>query len=279
MDGTVPPPGTFAADFATASQPAAPPPQRGGPFGGIAAAMGAAGAAMASMRNGIAQRHYVAGNFVRTDDVANQKATIVDCGARTVTTLDLAAKTYRVVSLDAPVAPGGAPGQRPGPPGPAPVDDGSKIDIKMTSAALGPKTIDSVATNGYQVEMLTTVTKPTGEAQSMDVATTSYFSGYGQPAEGCARGFAAAAPPMMPNAGALQSMMSAMSSPSGDPRVTVSASGPPLPAGKLPLYLAMQPKANGRGGFAMLLENGDVREVSDGDKTIFGVPADFMKLP
>jgi hypothetical protein len=280
MDGSVPAPGNFADDFQTASQTSTPPPQRGGLFGGITNAIGAAGYAMGAMRNGFAQRHYVAGNFVRSDDLNAQTATVVDCQARTITTLDLAKKTYRVASLDAPVAPApSGPSGRPAP-GAAPTDDGSKIDIKMTGSALGPKTIDNLPTDGYAFTMATTVTKPGAQPQTMNVAMTAYYSAFSQPAESCGRaGIAAPAAPGVPNMAMYQQMMRAATAPSGDPRVTVSASGPAPPAGRFPLYTAISPKASGAGSFAMLIENGHVRQISDADKNIFGVPPDFVKIP
>ncbi|MBV8602832.1 MAG: hypothetical protein JO359_14810, partial [Candidatus Eremiobacteraeota bacterium] len=98
MDGSVPQP-NFGPDFQAASQPA---PQRGGMFGGMTNAMAAMGH---MLQSGIAERHYVAGNLRRTDQVAEQTATIVNCGARTITYLDLGKKTYRVVSMDQPTTP------------------------------------------------------------------------------------------------------------------------------------------------------------------------------
>jgi hypothetical protein len=281
MDGTTPQPGDFTSDFQTASQAATPPPQRGGLFGAINNAVGAATAAMSSLRSGFAQRHFNAGSMHRSDDLAAGTATIVDCQARTISTLDLAKKTYRVTSLDAPLPPVQSSGAARSAPGPLPTDDGSKINIKVTSAALGSKTIEGVQTDGYASTMTTTVTKPTGESQSADMTMTSYLSQYAQPSEGCSSFPVAAAPGAgMPNMAMYQSMMRAMTTPNGDPRITVSASGPTQPPGRFPMFTAIAPKAsNGRGGFAMMVENGDVRQVSDADKSIFGVPADFTKIP
>jgi hypothetical protein len=280
-DGSLPAPGNFSSDFQTASQTSTPPPQRGGLFGGITNAIGAANSALSAMRNGFAQRHYAAGSFVRSDDLASRTATIVDCRARTLTTLDLAKKTYRVTSLDAPVRTAPANGAERSPPGPAATDDGSKIAIKMTASALGPKTIDTVPTDGYAFNMTTTVTKPSGESESADMAMTSYFSSFAQPSEACGRGSAppAAGVAGAPNMAMYQQVMRAMITPNGDPRITVSSSGPTPPSGRFPLYTSMAPKSNGRGGFGMVVENGNVRQISDGDQTIFGIPPDFTKIP
>jgi hypothetical protein len=279
MDGSVPPPGNFASDFQTAAQTATPPPQRSGLFNAINNAMGAANYALTSMRNGFAARHAVAGNFIRRDDLANQTATIIDCQARTITTLDLAKKTYSVGSLDTLGQNSTGSGARTAP-GPLPTDDGSKIAIKMTGSALGPRTIDTVSTDGYAYNVTATVTKPSGESQSTDMTMTSYVSSYAEPSESCGRiAMPAAAPAGMPNTAMYQQIMHAATAPNGDPRVTVSASGPTPPAGKFPMYTTILPKANGRAGFAMLIENGNVHQVSDADKSIFAVPPDFTKIP
>jgi len=89
-------PGTFDADFQTASQPVQQQPARtGGMFGGLNAALAQAAAVGNTMKNGLAERHFIAGERQRVDNVAAQTATILDCQARTLTTLDLKAKTYK----------------------------------------------------------------------------------------------------------------------------------------------------------------------------------------
>src|ERR1700719_3632908 len=70
-------PGTFEADFQTASQAVQQQPSRGGLLGGLNATI-ASGMAMANMmKNGMAERHYIAGARERTDNVAAQTATIL----------------------------------------------------------------------------------------------------------------------------------------------------------------------------------------------------------
>ena len=274
---TTPQPGNFATDFQTASQPMNQPAQRGGLFGAIAAAAGAGGQMMQMMSQGFAERHYVAGNMRRTDNLSFQSARLVDCSARTVTTMDLAKKTYRVTSLDAPPQPGAPRGQSRG--GPM-QDDGSKMDIKLVNTALGPKTIDGVNTSGFQSNITLTVTKPSGESQSIETLMTQYASPYAQPDEACpssdpmAALMAGGGPPMM---SMYRQMLTAIKNPNGSPRFTVSASGPQPPAGKLDLFLAVQPKTTGVPGFTMISENGNIHQVSDTDKSIFAVPADFTK--
>jgi len=286
MDGSVPEP-NFGQDWQTASQPA-PQQQHGGMFGAMTAQMNAGMAAIQSMKTGMAERHFVAGNLERTDNVAAQTATIVDCGARTMTYLDLAKKTYRVVSMDQPQsAPhsGGGPQSRNSPM----QDDGTKFHIAYASQALGPKQIDGVNTDGYKAAMTITITKADGSSQTMQTNVTQYVSSQGMPAQSCLAGRMANAG--MPGGGAagMAAMMSsmntthmindAMRTPNGDQRFTFSSTGPPMPSGRLDMFTVFQMQAqNSQGrGFASIIERGDVHPVSDMDKSIFGVPPDFTK--
>ena len=285
MDGSVPQP-NFAQDFQTASQPQQQPKQHGGMFGGINNAIGSAMGAMQMMKTGTAERHYVAGNLLRTDNLSQQTATITDCSARTITYLDLAKKTYRVVSMDQP--------QQPAPSGPrsstpqqssSPMqDDGTRYKIAYTSQALGPKQLEGVNTDGYTANMTVTVLRPNTDPQTMQTNLTEYVSGYPNPRQSCpARYFTGSGEgmpgPMGANMGMTRMINSAMRTPNGDPRFTVTATGPALPSGKLDLFTVYQfsgQQGQGR-GFATVIERGNVHEVSDGDKTIFGVPSDFTK--
>jgi hypothetical protein len=94
-------PGPFDQDFAAAS--ATPSPAGGGGlFGHLKQQIAMAANAGQMMSTGIAQRHYVAGSKSRTDMVSLGVATITDCAARTITTLNLRDKTYRIESMDHP---------------------------------------------------------------------------------------------------------------------------------------------------------------------------------
>ena len=276
---STPQPGNFAADFQTGSQPINQPAQRGGMFGAIAGAMGAGQAMMQMMNQGFAEHHYVAGNMRRSDDLPAQTATITDCAARTATIMNLAKKTYRVVSLDAPPSrPVAGPPGRGGDPM---QDDGSKMNIAVTNVALGPKTIDGVNTSGFQSTVVMTMTRSSGESQTFNTTLTSYASPYAQPDDTCpssnpmARMMGAGGPPMM---AMYRRMLGAIKNPSGDPRFTVSVNGPTPPAGKLDMFVAIQPRMQGGpGAMTMVTENGNIRQISDTDKSIFAVPPDFTK--
>lgn len=286
MDGSTPEP-NFAQDWQTASQPA-PQQQHGGMFGGMTAQINAAMAMGQSMRTGMAERHFVAGNLERTDSVAAQTATIVDCNARTITYLDLAKKTYRVVSMDQPQSAPGRPGSHQGSNSPM-QDDGTRFKIDYASQALGPKPIEGVNTDGYKAAMTITITKSDGSSQTMQTNLTQYVSSYGMPTQSCPAGRMANAGMPGPGAGPMAAMMSSMSTthmindamrtPNGDQRFTFSSSGPPLPSGRLDMFTVYQFQGqSGQGrGFASIIERGNVHPVSDTDKAIFGIPPDFTK--
>jgi hypothetical protein len=82
--------------------------------------------------------------------------------------------------------------------------------------------------------------------------------------------------------------MLAMRTPKGDPRFSVTTSGPPTPASRFPMWqnVAMTGSASGNGrssgsgngSINILSERGDLRApISDGDP-IFGIPAGFTKV-
>jgi len=278
QSGEAPPaPGSFSSDFQAASTPSEEPAKRG-PFG-LGAALAQAQASMAMFKTGVAERHYVAGSKTRTDHVAQNTADIVDCSARTLTTLDLTKKTYSVESLDHPYQPSRAPSEPSGPHASA-TDDGTKMAIALTTRTLGARTIENVSTNGYSSDMKTTISRPGSDPQSFDMNTIAYFSALDQPVATCS-GASIGSMPSAPGAGAVsayQSIMGALRN-KGNPRFSITESGPSLPAGKLALFevITMQGQGKQGGGFATLTERGDVRPISDNDPA-FGIPAGFTKI-
>lgn len=280
-----PVPGTFSADFTTASSAAHPSTKRG-PFG-LGAAIAAASGAMSMFKNGTAERHYIAGQKQRVDSLASNEARIVDCSARTLTTLDLKNKTFTVVSLDQPIATAPPESKRRDRRDPAPsgTDDGTKVALSMTTRALGPRQLEGVATTGYDAHLKMTTTRPTGESGTFDSDFTSYLSTIAEPREGCPEAEARLRLGESGQKGAAMEQfamaMRAMKTPKGDPRFTVTASGPAMPTGKLALWQNMKmgggdSAAPGPGGFSVLIERGNIRAITDADP-IFTVPSDFTK--
>jgi len=272
-----PAPGSFASDF----QVAANPPPAGDtpklPFG-LGKSMGQMQAAMSMFKTGTAERHYVAGKKYRVDHIALNTAEITDCGARTLTTLNLKDKTYTVTSLDQPESHESG-SSAPGKPRPTLSDDGTKVAVSLTTRALGDKTLDGTPASGYNANFKTTITKADGDTQSFAMETTAYYAGLAQPTEYCNQ-YSAGMAGMMPGGGAAamaayQTAMRAVRDAKGNPRFTVTSSGPELPAGKLALYELITMKGE-RGSFNMLMERGDVHSIGESDPA-FSVPADFTK--
>jgi hypothetical protein len=263
-------PGDFAADFKAAAE-AKQPQAGGGMFGAIRQISGA----MAVMKVGTAERHYIAGSKERVDEVAQQHATITDCAARTVTTLDLAKKTYRVETFEQLASKGGSSASS-GHATPAYKDDGSKVAIALTNTALGQKQIGGENTSGYKSDMKMTVTKPGEESHTADMALTAYYGGTSRPSISCPGTLGALG--ASPQAAAMMSnyalAMRALMTPNGNPRFSVTSSGPSLPSGKLPLFEVMSSE-QGK-GFAFVSERGNVRPINDNDPS-FSVPSDFTK--
>jgi hypothetical protein len=274
-------PGAFQSDYdaAAAAQPA---PQHGGLLGNLAGkAMGGAQQAMMMMQTGTAERHYVAGSKERLEMPALQTAIITDCAARTRTYLNLAKKTYRIESLDAPHAASGEQGHARAPePEPAATDDGTKVALAIASKSLGSMSIVGLPTNGYESTTQMTVTKPTGEAQSSNIDMTAYYSAYATPYAACAAQSAMGRGRGMPMMANLALLRSAMAAHSGDSRFSMTATGPKVPLGKLALFETVtmhgaQQEAQGR-AFAVMTERGNVRTIDAGDP-VFSVPSDFTK--
>lgn len=275
-------PGTFEADFQTASQPVQAPPARGGLFGGLNAAM-AQGLAMASsMKTGLAERHYIAGQKQRVDNLGAQTATILDCQARTLATLDLKNKTYKLVSLDAPQPPPAARREAPEAPQPVATDDGSKIAMSVTNQALGPRQVGPDSTDGYRSDISMTITRPNSQPVTSQITTTEYVTKLSDYTLACG-GITSSAPG--PGVAALSqyaTMQRAMAQ--NNPRFSVSSSGPALPAGRFSVFTiftmggsgAPSGNAGAPAGFASVIERGHERTITDDDPA-FTIPADFTK--
>ena len=239
-------PGTFDADFQTASQPVQSPPARGGLFGGLNAAL-AQGTAMANMmKSGLAERHYIAGGRQRVDNLAAQTATILDCQARTLATLDLKNKTYKVVSLDAPQPQQPATGRGVAAPQAVATDDGSQIAMTLTSQALGPRQIGPDLADGYRSDISMTITRPGSQSFTSQMTTTEYLikpSDYTLVCGGVVSNVTGPGAAAMSQYALAQRAMAAH-----NPRFTVTSSGPALPQGRFSLFTSITMGGAGGGG-------------------------------
>jgi hypothetical protein len=103
-----------------------------------------------------------------------------------------------------------------------------------------------------------------------------YYSTYADPSGTCSHigaGMAGGARGMEMMAG-YGRLMRALAT-SGDPRLRITQSGPPLPLGKLAMYSAMTFTAQTR-QVTMVTERGNVRPIPDSDP-IFSVPSGFTQ--
>jgi hypothetical protein len=270
-------PGSFDDDYSTAAT-AQPPTQRGGGlFAQIKQSIATVQNAAQMMQTGMAQKHYVAGSKERTDMVAMQTAIITDCVARTITTLNLHNKTYRVASMDQPsVASSG--GNSAG--GGAPKDDGSRVAISIANTALGARPVGGEQTNGYRTEMTFTETKPTGESLTQKASLIGYYTAFSQPFPHCSpsgawsgdtsagQGFAMMA--------AASKMMRELATAGLDKRFSLTQSGPALPFVNFSMYQAITFSAKNGQGAALVTERGHVHPV-DANDPAFSIPSDFTK--
>jgi hypothetical protein len=273
-------PGSFDSDFAAAS--AVQTEDQGGGGGGIfgklkqAMAMGKNAEQM--LQNGFAQHHYVAGYKERVDQIGMQTATITDCSARTITTLDLRHKTYTVVSMDAPRSSDGSGGDSSAP-HPMASNDLSHLSIAVQNTALGPRTIAGTATSGYRSDTTITATKSNGETSTTQAQMTGYYAAFQTPRLACST-FGSGSP-MGPGMGqGAQSMQQygqlMRASSNLDKRFSITQSGPALPIGHFSLFDAVT--FQGKSGNAAAFENerGNVRSIAASDP-IFSVPSDFTQ--
>jgi hypothetical protein len=267
-------PGSFDTDYATAA--AAPPPSTGGGgfLGKYKEMMATAQNAEQMMQSGLAERHYVAGMKARTDQVSRQTATIVDCAARTITTLDLKSKTYKVLAMGSPSTPASneSPGTGSGPEGASP----SLLAISVSNTALGSRDVEGQTTDGFRSDITFTETDSSGQSRTQSGNLLGYYSTYADPSTTCVsfNPAAAAGSNGLGMMGGYAQVMRALAT-SHNLGLSVKQSGPPLPFGKLAMYSAMTFALRGRQA-TFITERGNVRPVADTDP-IFSVPSDFTQ--
>ncbi|HEY3674640.1 MAG TPA: hypothetical protein VGK84_01480 [Candidatus Tumulicola sp.] len=273
-------PGSFDSDFATASAVQTEDQGGGGGiFGHLKQAMAMGKNAMQMFSNGLAEHHYVAGYKERTDQIAMQTATITDCSARTITTLDLRHKTYTVVSMDQPQSSGGGSHSSDAP-HPMASDDLSHLSISIKNTALGPRTVAGVPTQGYRSNTTMTATNAQGQTSTSKGQMIGYYAAYAMPSLSCRRfgSGSSMGPTPAQTAQGMQEygrLTQALAASHIDKRFSISQSGPSIPLGHFSLYDAVTFQGqSGGGGASFETERGNVHSVSASDP-IFSVPSDF----
>jgi hypothetical protein len=268
-------PGRFDDDFAKAS--AAQPEQpeaKGGLFGRMQQAIGVSQNMQALMSNGIAEHHYVAGPKERIDQIGQMTATITDCSARTITSLDLRKKTYRVTSMDArdvdtPSAGGGSPSPRA-------TDDGTRVAMTIDNTALGARNVNGAATSGYRSNITMTETKRSGESNTQTANLLAYYSSQPNPMLLCYHGAGNAS-----NMGSIMTagyarLMRALALSGKSSRFSVKQSGPAMPLGSIAMWDAVTFSNEGTRAATVISERANLHPI-DANDPAFAIPAGFQE--
>ncbi len=286
---TPPPVGAFPDDYArimasVQSAPSAPAPKRpGGLAGMMEKAMhvpqnpGAMMNPMAAMQNGTLKRYtfYWVKGWIRIDDPVARTATIYKCREHQTIYLDLAHKTYRIENTDATPRPASfmpSSAARSNPYMQRAMEPGTALmHVTTTAKALGPKTVEAIATHGYASSNALTTTNATGSCRSGSFKsdTLEYVSNINKQGNYCP---ASAAPGAR---GASGYGVTGGCRPTM--KVTRKGSVAPPPH-KLAMYRRVRFEAGGGQGATTVLERGHVTWLYNPDiPPLFQIPSDFTK--
>jgi hypothetical protein len=275
--GDAPSPGSFQSDYAQIKQNAAnaqaSTPRRGGIGGMLGGAIGIDKAmenAMAAFSQGHLERRYYLNGWERIDDPIAQTASILKCDLNQYIALNLAKKTYRIAAA------ADAPGARamPGPPGRPPSTASqpgtATVDLTRTTTVTGPKTIENVATTGYDATMSMKWSNSTGSCSGMSASMrqVTYITDMGEPRAVCP---ARAAQPTGPEGYMAQGGCK--------PTFTQHQTGPTIPDRFYMYRLMAMGAGDGSqpGGFGQLSERGNLQTLTAADLSVFEIPAGFTK--
>lgn len=194
---TPPPPGAFPEDYrrimASINNPPAQPRGMSGMFGRMmSGAMAHMQNPMLAMQNGTLKRvtFYWVKGWIRTDDPAAHQAVIDECNLHRRIILDLAHKTYRIVN-DARSSSGASASTSSGMASSPYMQHAAPGTARMTvhsiGKALGPKTIEGIHTQGYDMTNALTMTNATGSCRngSFSSHVVEYISGIHKPRAYC----------------------------------------------------------------------------------------------
>ena len=266
---TPPPPGAFAPDYAAIINPPAQANSDDQPDAEAAAAMKAMGikmpGGMPNFMKGDLKRWAFYKGWIRVDDVVAKTAEIRKCDLHQFIELDLNKKTYRLSdqsAADAAAAQGGQ-GQRMGP--------GTAVfTVKRVGTALGPMTLEGVATKGYHSSLAMNMTNASGSCEKGSGSTsfeTQYVSGIHEPRAFC---------PMNRNE-------FGMAMGGCKPTMKMQNSGAIPPRERLVMYskvATLPPGASDESAAvsAFVTERGNVKVLFMPDATaLFTIPRDFTK--
>jgi hypothetical protein len=282
---TPPPVGAFGGDYqnimaTVQSGPQAQPQRPHGLGGFLSHAMGLPEGAnmqnpMQSMQLGTLKHYtyYWVKGWIRVDDPVAHTAAIYKCREHQTLYLDLVKKTYRIVNdaddsqqAQAPAGMEGNPyAQRMMEPGTA------TMTVDAKAAALGPKAVEGIKTQGFDSTNALSITNATGSCHdgSFSSRVVEYVAGFGEQRAYC------------PLPGHASGDAAQYGGPIGGckPTFTVHHSGTIHPnADRFRMYRMSQfNTAQGQGG-AMVMERGHVTWLYNADiPPLFEIPAGFTE--
>lgn len=182
------PPGTFQEDRAAimAASASTPAPHHG-LFGNVMNGYQGAMNAYQQMRSGFITRYTYYHNWVRTDDLVHQTATIAKCNLHEYITLDLAHHTYTISGTVPSPEPAPMP-QSYGRPTVVNEAPGSEdLTVRASGQNLGPRTLENVPTRGSSATLSVVMANATGSCTngSMSMEIVQYVSGIAVPRAYC----------------------------------------------------------------------------------------------
>jgi TonB family protein len=226
-----------------------------------------------TLSTGIAIRAYLTPSKERTDYLNVQRATIIDCAAKIVTTLDLSAKTYSVHNFDRPYPSTQATSLF------ASTFKDSKRTVAIATVALGPKTVKGVSADGYAVETSTTTTLASGRVMSSKTNLTAYYTETRVPQLECPKARALAIADGLPFGRTTLLDPTVRNALQGaNTNTTTVRQGPRAPTDRVPIFEAYSMRLSTPSGTptssTVLMEFGHVRVIAS-DDPVFSIPADF----
>lgn len=226
---------------------------------------------------GAVQRHYVTPAKERTDYFPTQRATIVDCGARTITILDLAKKTYVVQAFGA--APPSASG-----PATLPVLDMAQLTVTGTSdtQALGRQVLGQQSVDVYQTTNQMRMESAAMMTLVQKMVTTTY---YGPPVVSLTCANEVGLGPLFTGMSSRSFSFDTMAAQIDKARehIKITKTGATPPTDRIPLYMTMRRDWHAEGpvtfstGSTAIAEVGHIRSISS-DDPIFTIPSDFQAV-
>ncbi len=247
----------FDAGFANASKTFLP-----GPHSNVSA--DDARDALRSFRlYGIAAHHYVLGTKQRVDDLSLHTSTITDCATNTITVVDNDRQTYR--TFTAPSPSGGGAGAYP------------HFNVALANTSLGMQTYGTTSAPGFSAHATVVVTAGPGFSSKSTISLRALASTAPSAASICAStAVNGSAQDPSGQAAFFQTLLAGILS--NDPHFTVTRTGPPLPIGKLPLFVAIRRTTDGSAKpVTVVTQNGHFRTLGPGDAGLFTVPAGFTR--